>query len=90
MNRPPLPAIRDPEACADPTTYRVALDELRRFTRSGPDRSPLSVLLRTVAISRAAAKAVLRSELRTKAQRRDAIIVAAAAIATERDDRKAA
>jgi hypothetical protein len=64
-----------------PSDYHLALNRLREATRSGPDRSPFATLVRVVATNRAAARAVMRSPLRTRAQRRTAIVAAAQAMA---------
>jgi hypothetical protein len=46
--------------------YRDAVEQLRRFTKSGPGRSPFSILLRATALSRAARAVLMNSDLRTR------------------------
>ena len=60
--------------------YRAALAELRQFSRSAPDRGAVSILVRTVSISKAAARVVVQNQLNTKAERQRAVIAAADAI----------
>jgi hypothetical protein len=69
--------------------FRAALDTLRQHTRSGSTRSLVSVLVRAVAVSKPAARAVVSNPLRSRAERRQAIIDAARAIRAA-DEGKAA
>ena len=61
--------------------YRAAISELRAFTKSAADRPTVSVLVRAAVISRPAARAVLANPLRTRSDRKKAVLDAVAAIA---------
>jgi hypothetical protein len=70
--------------------YRAALALLRTVSKSGESRAMVSVLVRTVAVNKAAARAVVRNPMRSRAERKQAVIDAAEAIRAAADEREAA
>jgi hypothetical protein len=70
-------------------TFRAALDQLRQHTHSSATRPLISLLVQAIAMSRPVARILAKAELRTKAQRREAVIAATAALAAAADERRA-
>jgi hypothetical protein len=65
---------------ADQQNFHAAVAELRRLTKSAENRSLVSLLVRASAVSRPAARVLVNSELRSRADRKQAILDAAEAI----------
>jgi hypothetical protein len=66
--------------------HTEALEMLREMTCTPANRDIFSVLIRAAVMSPAAADVLIRSDLRTKGDRRLAITKAAAAMAAELDE----
>ena len=69
--------------------FRDALEWLREITGSGRTRPLFEVLMRCAIASPAAAAVLSEAELRTRQQRRAAVLAVAGAITAERDRRAA-
>jgi hypothetical protein len=75
---------------AETRIFRDALASLCAATGSDDTRPLFEVLVRAAVSSPAAAALLCNTDLRTKQQRREAILAAAVAISAERDERRAA
>jgi hypothetical protein len=73
---------------SDPV-FRAALRALREATCSADNRSLVSLLVRATALSPTAARVLVKNSLRTRSERREAVIAAAVAMAAEHDQRRA-
>jgi hypothetical protein len=65
--------------------FTEAIQTLRGFTLSPAERGLFSLLIRAAVLSPAAAEVLVRMDLRTKAQRRAAVVAATVAMAAEID-----
>jgi hypothetical protein len=68
--------------------YLISRAELHVATFSPADTSVFALLIRAAVMSPAVGAALVKLPLRTKADRRDAVIAAAVAFANENDQRK--
>jgi len=66
-------------------TYAEAVSFLRKFTQSKKTASVTTILIRSAVSSPAAANILVKAPLRSKAERKAAVIAAAFAIACETD-----